>query len=478
MLPHGPFAAAQAAFLHPDRRLVDELDQRLTQQQLGVVAHFYMDPELQGVLAQCRWPHIFVADSLAMGDAAVRMAEAGVRGLVVLGVDFMAENARALLDAAGYAALPVYRVSSSAIGCSLAEAADSADYDAFLDEARQTPYSLHVVYINTSLLAKAKAQQKLPTITCTSSNVLATVLQAFVQIPEVSLFFGPDTYMGHNLQRMLQHLLQLDDAALRNLHPGLERSMLESGLRRFRYFRQGSCIVHHMFGRGVVDKVRQHYADAYITAHYEVPGEMFEVALEAQQKQRGVVGSTSQILEFISTVVASHCQAPLEPAANAELATTPLRFVLGTEASMITPIVRQVQSVLRQAGRPTRPVEIVFPVAEQAIAIGADSELPVLPGIASGEGCSAAGGCATCPYMRMNSLRALFSLLEQEARGSRRLSDFFPKAYGGDGDGGGGSPSGTTVAAIGTLPILAMRHLQRTGVLPSALVQRVRALSA
>ena len=30
--------------------------------------------------------------------------------------------------------------------------------------------------------------------------------------------------------------------------------------------------------------------------------------------------------------------------------------------------------------------------------------LAVVPGIASGEGCSAEGGCASCPYMKMNTL--------------------------------------------------------------------------
>lgn len=74
--------------------------QVLAEKQLGVVAHFYMDPEVQGVLAAAaaRWPHINVSDSLVMADAAVRMAEAGCKAVAVLGVDFMSENVRAILD--------------------------------------------------------------------------------------------------------------------------------------------------------------------------------------------------------------------------------------------------------------------------------------------------------------------------------------------------------------------------------------------
>lgn len=33
--------------------------------------------------------------------------------------------------------------------------------------------------------------------------------------------------------------------------------------------------------------------------------------------------------------------------------------------------------------------------------------LSVVPGPAGGEGCSLEGGCASCPYMKMNSLQAL-----------------------------------------------------------------------
>jgi quinolinate synthase len=71
----------------------------------------------------------------------------------------------------------VYRMSADHIGCSLAEAAESESYINFLDEASKTPKSMHVIYINTSLETKAQAHSRVPTITCTSSNVVQTVLQ-------------------------------------------------------------------------------------------------------------------------------------------------------------------------------------------------------------------------------------------------------------------------------------------------------------
>lgn len=76
----------------------------------------------------------------------------------------------------------VFRMSSDSIGCSLAEAAESDDYTSYLTAAAHTPRSLHVVYINTSLRTKATAHSLVPTITCTSSNVVQTVLQGFAQV--------------------------------------------------------------------------------------------------------------------------------------------------------------------------------------------------------------------------------------------------------------------------------------------------------
>ena len=177
--PQGDFARAQAQYLQPDPGAVTRLASLLKEKKLGVVAHFYMDPEVQGVLvaAQKSWAHIHISDSLVMADSALKMAAEGCERIAVLGVDFMAENVRAILDRGGYPHIPVYRIAAEDIGCSLAEAALSDMYLDYLREAGNRPRSLHVIYINTSLETKARAHALVPTITCTSSNVLQTVLQ-------------------------------------------------------------------------------------------------------------------------------------------------------------------------------------------------------------------------------------------------------------------------------------------------------------
>ena len=60
------------------------------------------------------------------------------------------------------------------------------------------------MYINTSLRTKALADDLVPTITCTSSNVVQTILQAFAQVPDCHVWYGPDTYMGRNVAQLFQ----------------------------------------------------------------------------------------------------------------------------------------------------------------------------------------------------------------------------------------------------------------------------------
>lgn len=455
--PRGAFAEAQAEFLNTDPSVVGALREALEAQNAGVVAHFYMDPELQGVLSACDWPHIQISDSLLMADAAIKMAESGAKRIIVLGVDFMSENVRAMLDASGHQDVAVYRVAADPIGCSLAESADALAYGAYLTKAAETPKSLHVIYINTSLEVKARAHHLVPTITCTSSNVVKTVMQAFAQVPDLTLWFGPDTYMGRNLEELFVGMATMDDAAVRAVHPAHDAASVAALSKRFNYFKQGTCIVHHMFGADVVKVVREHYADVNVTAHLEVPGEMFTLALEAQAKNAGVVGSTSNILAFIASKV--------EERAGMEGEHGKLRFVLGTEAGMITSIVRKVQGILREENAPL-DVEIIFPVASEAVAQTDDAELGVVPGVAGGEGCSTAGGCATCPYMKMNSLDALMEVLGRLGEPKDNLLALHPRKY-------TETIGGRTAADLGGEPILHMRHMQRTGELPESLVSDI-----
>ncbi|KAG2486160.1 hypothetical protein HYH03_015124 [Edaphochlamys debaryana] len=476
LTPQGAFAEAQARYLRPDPAAVSRLAAVLAAKRIGVVAHFYMDPQVQGVLAAAAqsWPHVAVSDSLVMADTAVRMAEQGCRAICVLGVDFMSENVRAILDEAGHTGVRVYRLAEEDIGCSLAEAAESAEYMGYLEEAGRQPNSVHVVYINTSLRTKALAHAAVPTITCTSSNVVQTVLAAFAEIPDAHVWYGPDSYMGANLAQFLSDLAALgSEADVQALHPGHSLESIRSLLPRLHYYTNGTCIVHHLFGSAVCDTVRRSYGDAYLAAHFEVPGEMFRLAMEAKRTRgMGVVGSTSNILDFIAAKVGEALGSP-RPAL--------LQFVLGTEAGMITSIVRRVQGMLSESGRRDVEVDIVFPVAPSAISTpqqrseargGAPLELPtglaLVPGPAAGEGCSLEGGCASCPYMKMNTLAALEGVCDKiDTPGEALLARFVPRSYAGE------AVRGVGLARAGCEPILHMRHFSRTKAMPPGLLQDV-----
>lgn len=473
LTPKGAFAEAQAEYLEPEKDTVLDLAAHLREKKIGIVAHFYMDPEVQGVLAAASeiWPHIHISDSLVMADRAVSMAEAGCKYIAVLGVDFMSENVRAILNKAGHGDVKVYRMATSNIGCSLAEAAESSLYMSYLSEAKQVRDSLHVVYINTSLRTKALAHTKVPTITCTSSNVVQTILQAFAQIPGVNVWYGPDTYMGRNVVELFQSLLQFSDAQIQELHPAHNRSTIRSVIPRLKYFKDGLCIVHHMFGGEVCQLVKEAYGDAYLTAHFEVPGEMFSLAMEAKKRGMGVVGSTSSILNFIDSVVEDELS---------HERSGKLQFILGTESGMITSIVRSVQKLLRDKGNSQLQVEIIFPVSTEAIvtqeqktssgtAVDLPGDLQVLPGPATGEGCSSAGGCANCPYMKMNTLDALRYVIGRIGNpiGEALLEEYEPKAYE---DCVG---PGISIADVGCEPIVHMRTFQSTGEFSQDLVQDV-----
>jgi quinolinate synthase len=492
--PVGSFAESQATFLSPDPESVQALIDVLKATNAGIVAHYYMDVELQGVLqaAAKQEPSlahlIGVADSLAMGDMAVRMAESGASSIACLGVDFMSESVATILETNGYKHVPVYRAAEAAIGCSLAESAERDSYRAWLQKESAGHEALHVVYINTSLETKALSSSIVPTVTCTSSNVLNTILQASAQMgPNLKILYGPDTYMGDNLVTMLTTLLETgkwtDEQIAEHLHPLHNRETLAKLRDSMSVFPSGNCVVHHMFGQSVVDAVRRNYEDSYVTAHLEVPGEMFEIAMQKSLKDQGVVGSTSDILKFITKKVRAATE-------NASTEPQRLKFILGTEAGMVTSIVAAVQDILESTGNKSVEAEIIFPVSSEAVTVtesdGSDeaSGLGIVPGVSGGDGCSTAGGCATCPFMKMNSLDALLDVLEmvQEAQSSSsdgsstggtkpqlRLQGHLPPARL-----RGKVLNGRPATELGVEAIQYMRDLSKNKVLPENLVLQIQ----
>ena len=102
------------------------------------------------------------------------------------------------------------------------------------------------------------------------SQVQSLLLQGFAQIPDLTVWYGPDTYMGRNLAQLFTSLADMPDEEVQKLHPGHTQASVKALLPRLHYFEEGTCIVHHIFGGEVTELVRKAYGDAYLTAHFEV----------------------------------------------------------------------------------------------------------------------------------------------------------------------------------------------------------------
>ena len=96
------------------------------------------------------------------------------------------------------------------------------------------------------------------------------LLQGFAQIPDLTVWYGPDTYMGRNLAQLFTSLAEMPDEEVKKLHPQHTQASVKALLPRLHYFEEGTCIVHHIFGGEVTELVRKGYSDAFLTAHFEV----------------------------------------------------------------------------------------------------------------------------------------------------------------------------------------------------------------
>ena len=149
----------------------------------------------------------------------------------------------------------------------------------------------------------------MPVLTSFLLHAFAHV-QAFAQVPDLHVYYGPDTYMGRNLGQLFTMLAALPDEEVAAVHPAHTAASVRALLPRLHCFQEGTCIVHHMFGAQTTELVRRAYGDALLTAHFEVPGEMFTLAMDARRRDAGVVGSTQNILDFIAAKLRTALELP------------------------------------------------------------------------------------------------------------------------------------------------------------------------
>jgi quinolinate synthase len=224
-------------------KLRDRIKQLLKERNAVLVAHYYVDSEIQDLAEETGGT---VADSLEMARFG---SNHPASTLVVAGVRFMGETAK-ILNPEKTIIMPTLLAE-----CSLDISAPIDEFSRFCDE---NPDRTVVVYANTSAAVKARADWVV-----TSSNAVAIIedLHNRGQI----ILWGPDKHLGQYIQQQTGADMLLWD---------------------------GACVVHEAFKAETLENLRKNYPQAAVLVHPESP--MGVVA------QADVVGSTSRLINAVT----------------------------------------------------------------------------------------------------------------------------------------------------------------------------------
>ena len=225
--------------------LIDEAKMLLRARDAVLVAHYYVDSDIQGLAdatGGC------VADSLEMARFGLAHKASTV---LVAGVRFMGETAKILSPEK-----QVFLVESGAecsldLGCPV---------DMFADFCDQHPDRTVVVYANTSAEVKARADWVV------TSSIALNLIQDLSDQGE-KIIWAPDRYLGDYVQRQT----------------GADMLLWE-----------GSCIVHEEFKGEVLEQLKQLNPDAKVLVHPESPPSVINLA--------DIVGSTGQLIHAVETM--------------------------------------------------------------------------------------------------------------------------------------------------------------------------------
>src|SRR3569623_1558404 len=220
-------------------RLKDRIRKLLKEQQAVLVAHYYVDADLQDLAEETGG---CVSDSLEMARFG---RDHPAKTLVEAGVRFMGETAKILS--------PDKRILMPDLDatCSLDLGCPADEFSAFCDAH---PDRTVVVYANTSAAVKARSDW-LVTSSCAVDIVRALSEKGH------KVLWAPDKHLGHYIQR-------------------------ETGADMV--FWNGACIVHDEFKSFELEALKREHPGAKVLVHPESPAEVVALA--------GAVGSTSGIL--------------------------------------------------------------------------------------------------------------------------------------------------------------------------------------
>lgn len=225
--------------------LKEEIKILLKEKNAQLVAHYYVDDDLQALAEETGG---VVADSLEMANFG---AQSKADVLVVCGVRFMGESAKIFSPEKTVLMPDLNATCSLDLGCPVKE---------FSEFCAQYPEHKVVVYANTSAKVKAVADWVV-----TSGNALQIVRHLKEQGEKI--IWAPDRHLGNWIEK-------------------------ETGIEMIRW--QGHCIVHDEFKNFELEALRQKHPNAKVLVHPESPASVVE--------QADVVGSTKVLLGAVQTM--------------------------------------------------------------------------------------------------------------------------------------------------------------------------------
>lgn len=233
--------ARTPAPLTPEEKtaLKQRIRQLLKEKQAVLVAHYYVDSDIQDLAEETGG---CVSDSLEMARFG---RDHPAQTLVVAGVKFMGETAKILSPQKTVLMPDLDATCSLDLGC------PADKFSAFCDA---NPDRTVVVYANTSAAVKARADWMV-----TSSIGLKIVAHLHAQGKKI--LFGPDKHLGDYIQR-------------------------QTGADMLLW--QGSCVVHDEFKAIELELLKKEHPQAKVLVHPESPPAVIALA--------DMVGSTSAMI--------------------------------------------------------------------------------------------------------------------------------------------------------------------------------------
>jgi len=227
------------------QQVIAEIKQLLKQQDAVLIAHYYVDEDLQRLAEETGG---YISDSLDMAKFGNTHP---AKTLVVAGVRFMGETAKILT--------PEKRILMPTLEaeCSLDLSCPIEEFAPFCD---QHPDHTVVVYANTSAEVKARADYVV-------TSGIAVKLVKWLGEQGKKVLWAPDKHLGHYIEKV-------------------------TGVEMIRW--QGSCIVHDEFKHTSLAELVEKHPDAAVLVHPESPASTIAMA--------DAVGSTTQIINAAKTM--------------------------------------------------------------------------------------------------------------------------------------------------------------------------------